>query len=72
MTDDEILAAAKRISARRRNDARFAAFMSKEQVMIRWDVPHKAGLNESSASVMVSREAVQDLVRASIGELSDG
>jgi hypothetical protein len=72
MTDDEILAAADRIRARRRNDARFGAFMLKDEVMVRWEVPHKAGLNESYAAVMIPREAVQDLVRERIGALSDG
>lgn len=72
MTDDEILAAADRIRARRRNDARFGAFMLKDEVMVRWDVPHKAGLSESYASVMVPRQAIQDLVRERMGDLSDG
>lgn len=72
MTDDEILAAADRIRARRRNDARFGAFMEKDEVMVRWDLPHKAVPGESYTSVMVPREAVQELVRERMGELSDG
>lgn len=69
MTDDQILAAAERIKARRRNDELWAAFLAKDEVMVRWDVPYSAG-GQSFASVMVSREAIQSLVREKLGELS--
>jgi len=72
VTDDEILAAADRIRARRRNDARFEAFMAKDEVMVRWDLPNRSVPGESYASVMIPREAIQNLVRERMGELSHG
>ncbi len=71
MTDDEILAAADSIRARRRNDARFNAFLEKDEVMVRWDLPNRAVAGESYASVMVPRKAIQDLVRSKMGDLTE-
>lgn len=71
VTDDEILKAADKIRARRRNDARFKAFMAADEVMVRWTLPNNAVAGESYTSVMIERAAIQDLVRAQMGELTD-
>jgi hypothetical protein len=71
MTDDEILAAADRIRATSQRCA-LRRLHAEGRGDGSWEVPHKAGLNESSASVMVPREAVQALVLERMGELSEG
>jgi len=46
--------------------------MAKDEVMVRWDLPHRSVAGESYTSVMIPREAIQDLVRERMGELSHG
>jgi hypothetical protein len=63
MTDDEILAAAARIRARRLSQARLQSFRNREAVMIRWDVSG-ATFGESYVGITVPREAVAEVVEA--------
>jgi hypothetical protein len=62
MTEDDILAAADSIRARRLNEKRLQSFVERETVMIRWDVPG-AKFGESYVSVLVPRKAVDAVVR---------
>lgn len=63
MTDDQILAAAERIKARRLNKARLDSFQTKATVTIRWDnIGAKFG--ESYSGIMVDRELVEAVVQA--------
>ncbi|MEL7299390.1 MAG: hypothetical protein AAFM92_03310 [Pseudomonadota bacterium] len=61
MTDEEILAAARRIRARRKDEARLASFGECRGLMIRWDVPG-APFGESYVSVEVTADEVRDVV----------
>lgn len=72
MTDDEILKAADVTRARRRNDAWFKAFLARDKVMVRWNLPYNVVARESYTSVMIERAAIQELVRGQMGELSAG
>ena len=63
MTDDEILAAAVRIKAKRLNKARLATFLTKNEVMIRWDNPG-ASFGEAYTSIIVPADEIQGLVTA--------
>lgn len=70
MTDDEILAAADSIRARRRKEAQLASFLLKDQVMIRWDNDHRSGAGESYTAVLVPASSVEALVRDALGVTS--
>ena len=61
MTDDEILAAAERIKARRLNEKRLDSFMDAKKVMIRWDIPG-APFGESYTGITVDGSEVIDVV----------
>jgi hypothetical protein len=67
MTDDEILAAADRIRARRRNADRLQSFKDTQQVMIRWDVP-RAPFGESYVGISVNSALVAEIVEAHFKE----
>lgn len=65
MNDDEILAAAERIKARRLQEKRYERFkqmVPSGYVWIRWDNPHTFG--ESYTGFMVPASAVEGAVRA--------
>lgn len=61
MTDEEILAEAARIKARRLNQARLASFEAKSTVTIRWDVPGSP-FGESYCGIEVPASAVAAVV----------
>jgi len=70
MTDDQILAAAERIKARRLNEKRLESFNTKEEVMIRWDnIGTQFG--ESYTSVGTMTDAVREIVTEHYKELMD-
>lgn len=68
MTDDEILAEAEHIKAKRLSQRRLDSFERKECVMIRWD---NVGVNigESYTGITVSAESVRDVVHSHFGRL---
>ena len=69
MTDDEILAAAKRINARRAAEEKLASLDTGRDLMIRWTRP---GVHsESNVSVPVSPAQIQHLVRAHFEAIID-
>lgn len=69
MTEDEILAAADRIRARRRNEQRLQSFRDRETVMIRWDVPGSK-FGEGYVGIVVPRdEAIAMIVEAHFAPL---
>lgn len=61
MTDDEVLAEAARIRARRLNQARLASFEAQSTVLIRWNVPGSP-FGESYCGIEVPAAAVADVV----------
>ena len=63
MTDDEILAAACKIKARRLDENRLKSFQEKDVVMIRWD-NLGAKFGESYTSIAVPAKDVAALVEA--------
>jgi len=71
MTDDEILLAAKRITARRAQQARLDALENGVGLMIRWDVLGSAHGLTSYTSVPVTADEVREIVRAKIQPLID-
>ena len=71
MTDDEILLAAKRITARRRQQARLDALENGAGLMIRWDVLRSDNGLTSYTSVPVTADEVREIVRAKIQPLID-
>ena len=71
MTDDEILLAAKRITARRAQQARLDALENGVGLMIRWDVLGAAPGASSYTSVPVTADEVREIVRAKIQPLID-
>lgn len=71
MTDDEILLAAKRITARRAQQARLDALEDGSGLLIRWDVPGATPGLTSYTSVSVTADEVREIVRAKIQPLID-
>lgn len=68
MTDDEILAEAEHIKAKRLNQRRLDSFERKECVMIRWDNLYiKYG--KSYTSIIVPAKSVRDVVHSHFGRL---
>lgn len=68
MTEDQILAEAQRITARRLNEKRLLSFHDRDTVTIRWDVPG-APFGESYTGIRVPRSMVEDVVAAHFGPL---
>ncbi len=73
MTEDEILKAADLIRARRRNEARLASFLDREEVTIRWDNDREAvkrGLGGFDG-IIVPRSAIEHVVKDHFASLVD-